>query len=115
MPDTSLAVERDDDVAFAQLALRRGAVGLDRRDEDAARHREAVEPDDLPRDRRVLPGHADVRAPDPAVANQPADDELRGVRGNGETQPLRAGDDGRVHADHLAARVDERSAGVSRD
>ena len=75
---------------------------------------QTVEADDLPRDRRVLSGDAHVRAPNPAVANQPADDELRGVRGDRKTQPLRAGDDGRVDADHFAARVDERSAGVSR-
>ena len=42
-----------------------------------------------------------------------ADDELRGVGGDREAEPLRAGDDGGVDADHLAARVHERAAGVS--
>ena len=78
------------------------------------RDRKAVEADDLPRDRRILSGNAHVRAPDPSIANQSADDELRGVRGDRETQPLRAGDDGRVDADDFAARVDERPAGIPR-
>ena len=63
---------------------------------------------------RVLSRHADVRPPDAAVANQSADDELNGIRGDSETQTLRAGDDRRVHADDFAARVDERPAGVPR-
>ena len=76
------------------------------------RRRKAVKPHDLPREWRVLSRHADVRPPDPAIANQSADDELNGIRGDSETQTLRAGNDRGVHADDFAARVDERPAGV---
>ena len=88
-----LAGKADDDVAFPQARF--ATPGCSARSTPPRmpdETREAVEPDELPRQRRVLPGHADVRAPDAAVANQPADDELRGVRGDGEAEALRAGE-----------------------
>ena len=74
---------------------------------DAGGKREA------PRDRRGLRGDADEGAAHAAVADQFAEDEARGVAGDGEADALRAGDDRGVDADDLAARRDQRAAGIA--
>ena len=48
------------------------------------------------------------------MADELAQDETGGVARDRKADPLCAGDDGGVDADHLAARGDERPAGVAR-
>ena len=94
-------------------AVRRGSVGLDRDDEDAGRLREVVEPRDAAEERHVLAGHAQIAAPDAAVAQERGQDGVDGVDRDGEAQPLAAGDDGGVDADDGAGAGHERAAGVA--
>src|SRR5262245_51142726 len=104
----------DDHVAFLHAGFRRWAAGLGRNHEHACldlevmmTHEPAVKRDDLSR-------HADVAAAYAAFFDQLARDEFRSVDGGGEADSLRGQNDRRVEADHLAARVDERPAGVPR-
>src|SRR5438132_13187962 len=61
-----------------------------------------------------LASDPDVAASHPAIANEPCGDQLGGIDGDRDTDGLGCLDDSRVDADDLAARVDERSAGVAR-
>jgi hypothetical protein len=65
------------------------------------------------RQHHVLPGNADIAAPDLAVANQQPGDQLRRVDRGGKAKALGRQYHSRVDADHLAARVDERAAGIA--
>ncbi len=69
--------------------------------------------DDFPRDGHVGAGEAEVAAADLAVPQQLGDHPADGVDRGGEADPLRHRDDRRVHADHLAAGIDERPARVA--
>src|SRR5438034_628875 len=53
-------------------------------------------------------------SPRPRAPEQSAGDELRGVDADRKADTLRRQDHGGVHADDIAARVDERAAGVAR-
>src|SRR5215831_17000160 len=86
----------------------------DFRHEHAARCREVADLDAAAGETHGLSAHADEPASDAAVANELRDDDLRRARWNGETNPMRAGDDCRVDADDLTARADEWSARVPR-
>ena len=55
-----------------------------------------------------------VRPAHSAMGEQLADGPLRRGGGDGETQPLGQGDDGRVDAHHPAPRVQQRAAGAAR-
>ena len=68
---------------------------------------------DAARDRRRRGGDADRGAADAAVARDLAGDEIGGVGGDREADALRAHDDRRVDADHLAGRGDQRAAGIA--
>src|ERR1035441_7552475 len=61
----------------------------------------------------VLSAHADEAARDLADLNEPAGDVLGRVNGDGETDALGRQDDGSVDADHFAARIDQRPAGIA--
>ena len=65
------------------------------------------------RHRRGLSGHANIGAAYIAVADDLRQHKLRGVAGDGETDALRAVDDGGVDADDLAVHVEERTAGIA--
>ena len=65
-------------------------------------------------ERNRLPDDADVAPAHPAVPDQARCDELRRIRGNRKTDPLRSGDDRGIDPDHFGARVHERSARISR-
>ncbi len=62
----------------------------------------------------LLRRDADIAAPYPAVPQELADHEFRRVGGDREADALRAGDDRRVDADHLAMRRHQRTAGIAR-
>src|SRR5215510_6565741 len=64
--------------------------------------------------RDYLSRYADVAAAHASFFDQLARDEFRSVDGGGEADSLRGQNDRRVDADHLAARVYERPAGVPR-
>ena len=55
-------------------------------------------------DRRSLAGHADIGAPDMAMADDFGQNKLRRIAGDCKTDALRAADDRRVDADHLGRR-----------
>ena len=93
--------------------LGRGGILLDGVDENAGALPQLVEARDAFVDGDVLPGHADVAAPDAALLDQPAGDELGRLAADGEADALRRGDDRGVDADDLAARVEQRAAGVA--
>ena len=63
--------------------------------------------------RDVVAGDSDIAAAYLAVLDQMPCDELGAVDGNREADSLRGQDNRRVDADYLAARVDQRSAGVA--
>src|SRR5262245_12292565 len=67
-----------------------------------------------PGDRGLLRRYADEGPPDTAVADEFAEHEIRRIGGDRETDALRAEDHGRFDADDLAARGDERAAGIAR-
>src|SRR5262245_28625107 len=104
----------DDHVAFLHAGFRRGAAGFGRNHEHACldlevmmTHESAVKRDDLSR-------HADVAAAHASFFDQLGRDEFRRVDGGGKGDSLCGQNDRRVDADDLAARVDERPAGVPR-
>ena len=68
---------------------------------------------DAPRNRRCRGGDADRGATDAAVPRDLARDEIGGVGGNREADPLRAHDDGRIDADHLPCRGHQRAARIA--
>ena len=65
------------------------------------------------RNRHGLPGHADVAAANPAVANQLRRDEPRRVARDREAEALCRHDDRGIDSDDVAARVDQRPARVA--
>ena len=65
------------------------------------------------RQRSLLRRQSDESTADTAVAHQFAQHEARGIRSDGETNPLRAHDHGGVDADNLAAGSDERAARIA--
>src|SRR5712691_8162583 len=109
-----LAVEGDDQISLLKPGALRRAVRFQRDNQDGAVVRQTVEAHYAPVQRHVLPGHADEGARDLPVLDQAAGDELHGVYGHGETDPLRRQDHGRVDADDVARGVDERPARVPR-
>ena len=56
--------------------------------------------------------HSDITAADSAIAQQAAGDELGGVDSDGEANSLCWQDRRSVDADHVSARVDQRTAGI---
>jgi len=66
-----------------------------------------------PWNRRGLSGHPDIGAAHIAVADDFRQHKLRGIAGDGETDALRAADDGGVDADHLGRGRHQRPAGVA--
>src|ERR1051325_5453033 len=65
-------------------------------------------------ERHILTGDTDVAAPNSSVSNQPPGDQPCGVAPDGKADALRWANHCRIHADHFACRVDERSAGIAR-
>ena len=57
---------------------------------------------------------SNVTAPDAPIAQQAAGHEFCGIDSDRETDSLRRQNRRRVDADHLASRIDERAAGISR-
>src|SRR5439155_209163 len=80
--------------------------------EHAALRLQAVRPHDEPRERHVLPCHADLAAPDLAVPDELAGHELGGVDPHGEADALRREDHRGVDADHAARGIHQRPARV---
>ena len=76
-----------------------------------ARQREMAH--DAARQRQRLAADAQPRAPHAAVANQRDRHALGGRRRDREADALRRQDHRRVDADDVAARVDQRSAGIA--
>src|SRR5215472_17816727 len=58
--------------------------------------------------------YANVTAPDDAIADQLAGNELGGVDGDGEAESLCRQDGRRINANDLAGGIDQRSARISR-
>ena len=65
------------------------------------------------RHRDGLAGNADEAAPHPAVPDQFAQHDLRGIAGDRKADALRAHDDRGVDADHVAMRGDQRPARIA--
>jgi hypothetical protein len=103
-----------DHIPFVQPRVGRRAVRLDRQDEHARWNGEALQARLCAGKRHGLTRDANVAAPDPAVANQPRRDEPRGVARDGEAEALRGNHGRGIDADHVAARVHERSSRVAR-
>src|SRR5208282_1785545 len=61
----------------------------------------------------IVAGDSDIGAAYLAVLDQMTRDELGAVDGDRKADSLRGQDNRRVDADYLAARVDQRSAGVT--
>ena len=64
--------------------------------------------------RHRLASHANEAATDATLLNQPSGDILDGVYANRKTDALRGQDNGRVDADDLTARIDQRPPGITR-
>jgi len=81
-----------------------------------SRHRQALvlHADDEPRDRDVLSTDTKIGAANAPVHDQVAGDEFCGIDRDGKAESLCRKNDSGVDADHLAAGVDQRSAGISR-
>src|SRR5436853_3652333 len=70
-------------------------------------------PRDAPGERQVCARNAEISAPHSAIAEKLYDHPLHGVDRGGKADSLRPGNDRGVYADHLAARVHERAAGIA--
>src|SRR5258708_2858650 len=81
--------------------------------EDGARRGEVAHLHSPPRELNRLPADADPSPLHPALADQLRNDDVGSADRNREADALRSGDDRGVDADDVAARVDERPAGVS--
>ncbi len=86
---------------------------LDRNNKHAGFPRQIVKANDAPMERHILSGDADVTAPNFGVFDQPASHEPCGVARDRETDSLRRPDHCRVHTDHFAGGVHQRSPGVA--
>ena len=107
-----LALDDDREVAAAHAGAIGGRAVVDDLDEVSRRHRHAHDAAEL-----VVHGpslHAEPRPHDAAHLAQVAQDRLGGVDRHREADRLRVLRDQRVDADHDAAAIHERSAGVSR-
>src|SRR5258708_37858233 len=69
---------------------------------------------DLADQGHVLAGDPDETAPDASLLDEPRRDPPGGVAGDGETDALGRPDDGGVHPDDAAVRVDQRTTGIAR-
>ena len=105
--------EGDDDVSGLDSGLLCWAGFLDVVDHDGGVDGEFVFVDEAAGQRDVLAGDADPAAADAAVEQELGGDEFGGVDADGEAEALRGHDGRGVDADDLAARVDERAAGVA--
>src|SRR5215471_11713802 len=103
-----MVVKAHDEVAFAHSASPRGAIFLERHNQNAAFNWKIVVAYDSTWQGNVLPREADVAATDFAIANQATGNELRRVDRSGKADSLRRQDHGGVHTNHLSARVDQR-------
>ena len=113
-PVTGSPSSAHDHVAGEQARTVRRAAGLGRRDGRGRALRQLRRKLQAARDGRLLRRDADVGAPHAAVPHQLAEHEVRGVGRDREADALRALDDRGVDADHLAARGDQRPAGIAR-
>lgn len=109
-----LAVKPDNHIALGESGCGAGARRLDGNNHDAAFHWQVVKADHAAVQRNVLPAHSDVAAPHFAVADQAPRDKRRRIDRDGEAQALRRQNHGRVNANHFAARIHQRPAGVPR-
>ena len=107
------AIGAHDDVIGHQPSGRGRPVRLERGDHRARGVVDAGKPGVAARYRRGLRGDADEAAPHTAVQDQLAEHELRGVARDREADALRAADDRGIDTDHLAARIDQRPAGIA--
>src|SRR5690606_30819588 len=111
----ALAVDLQNDVAGLQPALGAGRILLDHGDQRAAG---AIQTEGFRQLRvDVLDGHADAAARDFAGFDELLLDVVRYVDRNGERQAhvaAAAAINLRVDADHFAAHVEERAAGIAR-
>src|SRR6185436_7897781 len=109
-----LAVELDDDVTLLDAGLGGGAVVRQPGDEGALCLHHAKPRGDLVG--HVLDAHADPAAVHLPETPKLLDDRHRDLRRDGEGDADRAagrGHDRRIDADHFAAEIEERSAGIA--
>ena len=102
--------QRDDDVTGTQSAGRRGRIGRHRINPGAGFVQEIEVTHDAPRQREILSADPEIGAPHPSFADQRNRDAFGGTGSDREADALRRQDDRRIHADHRARRIDERSA-----
>jgi len=62
---------------------------------------------------QILPAESQIRAADMAVFNQLPRHDFGRVDGNGKTDALGRQNDGGIHADHFASRVEQRSTRIA--
>ena len=108
-----LLVEADDHVARLQAARHAPGCRLHLDDAHGRLLRQARLDAQPLRQVHLVAGDAEARAAHAAVLQHLGQHVLRRVGGDREADALRAHDDGGVDADHLAARVDQRPAGVA--
>src|SRR5919106_3641087 len=65
-------------------------------------------------ERNILSSNPDITPSDDTVPNEAPRNELRGIDGDGKTNPLRRPNDRRIHADDLATGGDQRPSGIAR-
>ena len=87
---------------------------VDRNNQHARLACQMVEARDTPMQRRCLARHTNIATSNASLLDQPRGYKLRGVARNRETDSLRRPNHRRVHANHFAGGVRERSSGVSR-
>ena len=105
--------EPHDQVAHLDAGAARGAAFLHRLDAHGARVVELEMPREAPRERQVGAGEAEEAAAYLAILQELQHHPLHRVDRGGEADALRARDDRRVDADHLAVRIDQRPAGIA--
>jgi len=106
-------VHPDQKVAGLQAGLVGGAARGHFEQDDRLLGGQVQGPDGAAAQRTGHARDAQEAANDPAFGHQARQDPTGGARGDREADALGGGDDRGVDADHLAAGVDERAAGVA--
>src|SRR5882724_12049199 len=109
-----LVLERHNNVALSQTSAAGGTSRLKTNDQDATIQWQPVKADHPRVNGHLLTSHSDPTSPDTTFLNQPGGHKLGRVAGDGKANSLCGKNDGCVDADDLSARVDERTARVTR-
>jgi len=102
-----------DEIAFAHASSLCGAVVLNGDDQHAALNRQVMEAHQAAMERDILPGHADIAAPDLSVSYKEASDMLRHRHQYGEAETLGRENHGCINSYDFPARSHKGSARVA--